>query len=133
MLPPDEAREWLEKALEDLTSARVLLANDPPVRDPACFHCQQTVERALKAFLVWHGVRFDRVHNLVYLLDLCERQDQGFTAVRQPAEALAPFAVEVRYPGGPPKVSAEEAAEALAAAEAVWSLVLQLLPEETHP
>lgn len=128
-----EVKEWLRKASSDLLSARILLKHEPPVLDTACFHCQQAVEKALKGFLVWKEVRFEKVHSLTYLLDLCEVEERGFTSWRDKAEILAPFAVEIRYPGEVMKVSQEEAQEALAIAEAVWDFVLKLLPRELHP
>jgi HEPN domain-containing protein len=92
----DEVREWLQKAEKDLLSARILLGHDPPVLETACFHCQQTVEKALKAFLVSKAVHFEKVHSLTYLLDLCEVQEPGFTSLRDMAETLAPYAIVSR-------------------------------------
>ena len=126
----DEVKEWLEKARNDLLSARILIEHDPPVLETASFHCQQAVEKALKAFLVWKTVPFDKVHSLVYLLDLCEVEEPGFTSLREGAETLAPYSVTVRYPGEVLAVSPEEAQEALAITEAVWGFVLTLLPSE---
>jgi len=68
----DEVREWLQKGRNDLLSAQILIEHDPPVLDTASFHCQQAVEKALKAFLAWKAVPFEKVHSLIYLLDLCE-------------------------------------------------------------
>ena len=134
MLPTHpEIREWLQKARNDLLSARILLEHVPPIIDVSCFHSQQSVEKALKGFLVYRGVRFERTHNLVYLLDLCEDFESNFAHVRERAELLVPFAVEVRYPGSPLEVTVEEGNEALATAEAVWHLVLGLVPPEMHP
>lgn len=124
----DEVREWLQKAEKDLLSARILLKHDPPVLETACFHCQQTVEKALKAFLVWKRVPFEKVHSLTYLLDLCEMHEPGFTDLRDMAENLAPYAIEVRYPGGDMQISQEEAQEALATAEVIWNFILKLAP-----
>jgi HEPN domain-containing protein len=78
---PDEVQAWLQKAANDLLSARISLGHDPPVLETACFHCQQTVEKVLKAFLVWKAVRFEKVHSLTYLLDLCEGQDPRYTSM----------------------------------------------------
>jgi HEPN domain-containing protein len=129
----DEVQEWLRKAQNDLFSARILLEHDPPVLDTASFHCQQAVEKALKAFLVWKGVPFEKVHSLTYLLDLCQEREHRFASVREGAEDLAPYAVEIRYPGAVVEISWEEAKEALTAAEMMWVFVLRLLPGETHP
>ena len=127
---PDEVQAWLQKAANDLLSARILLGHDPPVLETACFHCQQTVEKVLKAFLVWKAVRFDKVHSLTYLLDLCEGQDPRYTSIRDRAETLAPYAVEVRYPGEVREISHAEATEALGTAELIWKFVLNLLPSD---
>ena len=132
MSPMDEVREWLTKAEKDLLSARILLEHEPPVLETACFHCQQTVEKALKAFLVRKAVPFEKVHSLTYLLDLCEMQEPGFASLRDKAENLAPYAVEVRYPGEPMEISPEEAQEALATAETVWNFILNLIPGVTN-
>jgi len=126
----DEVREWLQKARNDLLSARILMEHEPPVLDTAAFHCQQTVEKALKAFLVWKVITFEKVHSLTYLLDLCEGQEPKFASMREMAETLAPFAVQIRYPGEELDISPEEASDVLATAETVWKFVLDLLPVE---
>lgn len=128
----DEIREWLQKAKNDLLSAQILMKHEPPVLDTASFHCQQAVEKVLKAFLVWKGVSFEKVHSLTYFLDLCETQEPRFGSMRERAEALAPYAVEIRYPGEVMEVSRSEAEEALSTAEALWNFVINLLPTETH-
>jgi hypothetical protein len=60
----DEVRAWVQKAQNDLLSARILLEHKPPILDTAAFHCQQAVEKGLKAFLVWKEVPFEKVHSL---------------------------------------------------------------------
>jgi HEPN domain-containing protein len=127
---PDEVQAWLQKASTDLLSARILLEHTPPVLETACFHCQQDVEKVLKAFLVWQAAPFEKVHSLPYLLDLCEVQDPVWASLRERAETLAPYAVEVRYPSGMTEIPPAEAAETLATAEAVWEFALNLLPSE---
>lgn len=128
----DEAEEWLQRGWSDLLSARILIGHMPPVLDTAAFHCQQAVEKALKALLVWKDVPFQRVHSLTYLLDLCEVEEPRLALLRDRAETLAPFAVEIRYPAEMMDISSEEAKEALATAEAVWDAVLGLFPRELH-
>lgn len=126
----DELREWLGKAFEDLRSARILIEHSPPVYETACFHAQQAVEKALKGFLVWSGVVFEKVHDLTYLLDLCESRQPAFSNIRPRVDALSPYAVETRYPGTAMGVSSTEAEEALAAAWEAWNLITGFLPPE---
>jgi len=126
--PDDEVKAWLQKAYSDLCAARILVSHGATVRDIAVFHCQQAAEKALKAFLIWKAVPFDRVHNLIYLLDLCETENNNFAALRVISETLTPYAVEVRYPGERLQLSLEDVTEALSGAETVWTFVLQCLP-----
>jgi HEPN domain-containing protein len=128
----DEVRGWLQKASHDLLSAEALLEHDPPIPETAAFHCQQAVEKVLKAFLVWKGIPFERVHSLTYLLDLCEAEEAGFAPTREGAEGLMPFAVEIRYPDEALEVSREEAKEALHTAKTVWNFVHSLLPPDIY-
>ena len=95
---------------------------------PAAFHCQQAAEKTLKAFLISRSVPFERVHSLVYLVDLCKVQDPAFASLRETTESLAPYAVEIRYPGDAPDISLDEARKAVADAEEVWMFVLARLP-----
>jgi len=129
----DEIKAWLNKANSDLFAAQILVEHSTLALGPAAFHCQQTAEKAFKAFLIFKAVPFDRVHNLVYLLDLCETVEPDFAALRKAAESLTPYAVEIRYPGDSLEISAEEAHQAFAAAKAIWDRVLSFIPCELHP
>ena len=111
--PSDEIRAWLQKAYHDLLAARVLMRQRLPIYDKVCFHCQQAVEKALKALLLWKDIPFRRVHSLGYLLDLSEPVAGHLRGLRDRIEALAPYAVEIRYPGDLLAVSCEEARAAL--------------------
>ena len=44
-----EVEAWLAKAQTDLRAARVDIAASRPIFGDALFHCQQAVEKALKA------------------------------------------------------------------------------------
>jgi len=96
---PDEVRAWLHRASADLLSARILVEHSPLVLGPAAFHhCQQAVEKTLKAFLVWRSVPFEKVHSLVYLMD-CVRQknrDSPLCGKRQRAWPLTPSKSVIR-------------------------------------
>jgi HEPN domain-containing protein len=132
MPPESEVRDWLRLAHSDLQAARLLLGSDPPLLDTGCFHCQQTVEKALKGFLRWRDVTFPRVHALGLIFDLCQQQDDSFGQIRDACEGLTRFAVQDRYPHGRP-ISLARAHAALAAAEQAFEFVLQRLPSEVHP
>jgi len=60
-MQPDDARHadtsaWLAKAELDLRSAEHAFAAAPPLHEDVLFHSQQTVEKAMKAWLTFHDV-----------------------------------------------------------------------------
>ncbi len=59
-----EAALWLAKADEDIRVAELVLAAEPPLVDPAAFHCQQAVEKIIKALLVAAAVKLPRSHDI---------------------------------------------------------------------
>ena len=63
--------------------------------------------------MLWKDIPFRRVHSLGYLLDLSEPVAGHLRGLRDRIEALAPYAVEIRYPGDLLAVSCEEARAAL--------------------
>jgi HEPN domain-containing protein len=60
----NNTREWLLRTKEDLDAAALVLTVPSPLVRTALFHCQQAVEKAMKAFLTWHDAAFREVHNL---------------------------------------------------------------------
>lgn len=100
-MPPDvaELQRWLEKADRDHRSAVALMAVTPAITDTAAFHCQQSVEKLLKAYLFSRGVDFERTHDLRSLVLLCAESDQAFLVLEDRAALLTPYAVRFRYPG----------------------------------
>jgi len=127
-----EVREWLTKGWRDLLSARVLSARETLVADTAVFHCQQAVEKALKAFLVYHERTFSKVHNLGYLLDLCASVDASVERLRDRCDELTPYGVGARYPGEIEDITPEQAKRALDCAEYAWACIVERLPADTH-
>jgi HEPN domain-containing protein len=64
------ARRWIAKADEDLRAAEGLIALDDSLAAVVCFHAQQSVEKLLKALLVFAGVPFARIHDVIQLTQL---------------------------------------------------------------
>ena len=57
-------RQWIEKAEEDLLVAHQLFDAESTALGTIGFHCQQAVEKFLKAFLIYHSLEPERTHNL---------------------------------------------------------------------
>jgi HEPN domain-containing protein len=91
------------------------------------FHYQQSVEKALTAFLAWKDQPVPRVHDLPALLARC-RPFEPRSGFDSDARTLDVYVTAGRYPDSGPEPSAAEAQEALRMAEAVLSFVADLLP-----
>ena len=118
------AQRWIEKAKEDIKAAKLLLDSSANLNSIVCFHAQQAVEKAFKAFLTKAGVRTGRTHDIGFLLRLCEEQDEEFRNL--PTEELSRlsfYAVQIRYPENYYTPSREEAKKAVDIAEKLISFV----------
>lgn len=98
----DRVNEWLSKAQDDLQAAALLLTFEIYPRNIVAFHCQQAVEKSLKAFLTSQDIPFLYRHDLGYLLDLCLEIDATFIELEAHIVGLTPYAVEIRYPADLP-------------------------------
>jgi len=126
-----EIRQWLVRADHDLRSARLLFIADPPLLDTAVYHCQQTAEKAFKAYLTFRDTPFQKVHVLSVLVEQCMRSDPTFEELMDVADLLTPYAVAFRYPGDVLEPAREDAQEALDGAGEVLEFVLDRLPVKT--
>lgn len=122
-------RIWLIKAKRDLLSANELAKLNVQLLDTAAYHCQQAAEKAIKAFLLFHDVRFEKTHDIEVLILQAGDVDPDFFAFIEAARILTPLAVEYRYPGDFVEPEADEYKEAFEAANTLLQLVLQKLPE----
>ena len=65
-----EAGQWFAKADEDICVAEMALGREPPLIDPAAFHCQQAGEKIIKGLLVAAAIKAPRIHDLEALATL---------------------------------------------------------------
>jgi HEPN domain-containing protein len=115
--PPDDPREWLNRARSDLLLAKSY--EEGIYLEDLCFHAQQATEKAIKALLIRRGVEFPYVHDISELMTLLERAGESLSESIRKGETLTRFAVFTRYPGVSPPVSREEYEEALKLAEQI--------------
>lgn len=118
-----EVKEWLDFAKMDLSSARHLYETFyPRPLQIICYHCQQAAEKALKAVIVAKGKPggMPKMHDLEFLLN----QMKNYTDIKEElwdyAEALTPYGIEIRYPGGT-ELSDEQAELGLKYADTLYS------------
>lgn len=132
-MPPSDAsrqavvRQWLDKAESDLGAARYLLGGGAAYSATVAFHCQQAVEKALKAYLSAQEAPFPKTHDLDLLLERMAVISPDLAQNLDECSRLTPFGVEIRYPGDFPEISQEEARQAVELAEHAFFSVSEAL------
>ena len=89
---------WIEKADHDLGSAKLIFQHLPSYFDTIAFHCQQAVEKYIKASLIYLEIEFQRSHDLPYLLEILSGKVEIKPETFDKAILLNGFSVEIRYP-----------------------------------
>jgi len=125
-----EAREWLDKAADDLGSCRALIVSG--YFSNALFFCQQAAEKSLKAFLTWHDRPFRNTHDIEKLGDVCREIDDSLGALADEADVLSEYAWKLRYPGSRYKPKRKEVEIMLGVAAQVFREVQSRLPPDAR-
>ena len=123
--PPDDPREWLNRARSNLALARNRVP-DTYLED-LCFEAQQAAEKAIKAVLIRRGIEFPYVHDLSQLLSMIDEKGETIPDKVGKAAELTPFAVVTRYPGTARPIAEHEYQEAVEIAAAVVRWAEKLL------
>lgn len=119
----DELKQWIIKGDHDLGTAQITYLYIPDYLDTVTFHCQQAVEKYMKAYLIFLNTPFKFTHDLVYLLDLISEKDPDFDAYYDLLSELQGYAVEVRYPNDTIYLSKEKVEKAIQIAREIRELV----------
>ncbi len=119
----DEITQWISKGDHDLGTAKITYLHIPEYIDTVTFHCQQAVEKYLKAYLVFQSTAFKFSHDLIYLLDLITLKDTDFGIYYDTVSELQGYAVEIRYPNETIFLSNEKVEKAMAVAKEIREFV----------
>ncbi len=95
----NDPRDWLFLAKERLESADALAAQCGPSYSVVEL-LQEAVERYLKGYLVSHGWKLERIHDLPPLVEAATAFDPRFAAFDDLAISLTEQFWEQHYPGG---------------------------------
>lgn len=115
--PPDDPREWLNRARSNLARARQHAGG--VYLEDLCFDAQQAAEKAIKALLIARGAEFPYVHDLVRLLSLLDDAGLSVPAPVWRAKELTRYATTTRYPDAGVPVSEAQYVDAVEIAETV--------------
>jgi HEPN domain-containing protein len=118
----------LERARQDVRAAKVDLRASPPLLGDGAFHCQQAVEKALKALLAWRGQLFRKTHDLGELSLACLEHEPSLEPLLRRSAPLTEYAWRFRYPGDLFEPGRAEVEDALGIATRVVDEVAVRLP-----
>ena len=96
-MPPEIAKEWVEKAEEDYGFACAALECTDYFAQ-VCFHFHQAAEKYLKPFIVTNKLEFRAVHNLLELLEIGRQSEPTIEQLQEACRFLNPFYIDTRYP-----------------------------------
>lgn len=125
-----EAKRWFAKADEDRRSAELMLTADPPLLDPAAYHCQQASEKLIKGLLVAAGQTIPKTHDLWRLAAQATPLYPQLAAHIEAVSDLTPWGTATRYPDLEPDlgIMPQDIREALERLERFYEGVLRTIP-----
>jgi len=118
---------WLVYADHDLEMAKLAKDHLPMYYEMIAFHCQQSVEKYLKAYLIFLDIEPAKTHDLLYLHEILSRFITLPSDLYDKLSQLQDYSVEVRYPNEIIELSVEEIRTAVSTAGEVKALTLSAL------
>ncbi len=95
-----QAEEWFERGRHDIETAQ-LISDQDGYTDVIVYHIQQAIEKYLKGYLVLHGKKPPKTHELDVLLDRIADFDRSFGNYLELCEKASRYYLDGRYPPGP--------------------------------
>ncbi|MFA4817994.1 MAG: HEPN domain-containing protein [Parcubacteria group bacterium] len=128
---PKNYLDWFFKAQEDESNIVSLLKHRDGTPGMVCFISQQMAEKYLKAFLVYAGKPFKKVHDLIELESSIYEKEKSIGSLHDDLKLLNRYYIETRYPGDYPEFLWQEAEEAYEAAKKIKNFVIHRVETET--
>ena len=122
-------RQWKAKAQNDWTAVEILSTNEQCPADAVCFHCQQFVEKLLKAFLTYHDIEVPKTHDLRRLIQLAEPFEPELSQLSDSSDKLTVHGVDTRYPGDCYPITSEEMNEVIEISKQFSNILLPKLEQ----
>lgn len=121
--------EWTAKADEDFNFASSVIT-DSTFYGQICFHYQQAAEKYLKTFVVANELPFEKVHDLLALLNICCKKEPSLSAIKDDCTLLNRFYISTRYPvHWPTSYTRDDAFSAQKAAQNIGNATKKALKE----
>ena len=114
----------MARARSDWETVEVLTRHPNSPRESIAFHCQQYVEKLLKAFLTLRGIEAPRTHDVRRLVQLAAPAAPDLAKLESSADLLTQYAVAMRYPDEWCEIEPEEVAKTIAVAKEFAGVLL---------
>lgn len=93
----EQAMLLVKKAADDEALLAEILSSRHVSDEIFGFHCQQAVEKLLKALLSQAGIAYSRTHNLRLLMDLLADSGRSLPPDLDDLDMLTPYGTLLRY------------------------------------
>ncbi len=124
MTDEEYIEDWINKAEKDIKTVEIMKEyND--LTEIICFHCQQAVEKYLKALLIKNDEDITKTHNIDFLLNKCIKYSDKFG--RFLGTELSEYAVDTRYPDVRYIPSKEEMEDAITQMKEIVEIVKECM------
>ena len=90
--------DWLFFAERDLKTAEKIIKDDEPFTNIIAFHCQQAIEKYLKAYLISNNIPLKKTHDLI-LLNNMVNEIKDLAIDYNKIIMVNEIYTETRYPG----------------------------------
>ena len=102
--------DWYDKSSKDLEGAKILFKYGGDLSIVA-FHCQQSIEKLLKGYILKETQTLSEGHSLVYLCRQIMNFDSSIRMYLKDCAYVNQFYLETRYPADLPTIITNEEAE----------------------
>lgn len=126
------AQEWLVRAESNFAIAKIGRVSKKIVYDDLCFECHQTVEKSLKALLVFVGGKVEHTHSITRLFELLKDEAIDIPEVLSPAKYLTPYASKSRYPGSDDPATSTDYKTALFVADKILKWTKSIINKKSN-
>lgn len=103
MVDSRKYNEWFVMAKKDLKSARILFEHEAD-NEIICFHCQQTIEKYLKGYIIYSTGELKEGHSLLKLCKCATSIEKSFNDLLKDMAFVNTFYIETRYPAEDPLI-----------------------------
>jgi HEPN domain-containing protein len=93
-----QVEDWVSLADKDLYAAEIIMRDDYPLTNIVAFHCQQAIEKYLKAYLIEKDVQIIKTHDLIKLNDMT-KEIKDLEIDEEKLIVINEVYIESRYPG----------------------------------